>query len=200
LKISDLLDAVLIEVIGELVELLKRHRVGNWLDYDRRFDVFNFLLQVHGVADNAGFNLTELFNLAGALFDVLRNRKTEPVMVFNTFLHGRVEVADLRCQQLLLDGLEVVQDSIVRSEQLAELVDVLGVVFFLESDVDDRVGNAVPVGGGRNPDSVQKLGLSDNHFQLRVEVDPEVHLGVVASLVGLVAASLCIEILEDRVF
>jgi len=89
-------------------------------------------------------------------------------VVLVTLVHVSVELVDLGVHQLLLDWLEIAESGFVASEELLESVDVPHVVFLLEGDVDDGLGNAFA-------DSVQELGFSDNHFQVGCEVHFVIH-------------------------
>jgi hypothetical protein len=99
-----------------------------------------------------------------AILDILRDRQREPVMVALALVHRAVESSDLVLEELLLDGAHTGHSLIVGTQELHELVNVLHVVFFLQSDVDDRVWD-LPV------DAIKELGLTDDDLKLGVEVN-----------------------------
>ena len=80
-------------------------------------------------------------------------------MVFNSLVHMSLELFDISLHELLLNWLQIVKSRVVASKQLIKLVHMSHVVFLLKSNVDDSLWNWLS-------DSIQKLGLTDDNFQL----------------------------------
>lgn len=68
--------------------------------------------------EDAALCLLEIFNAFLAFLDVFTDGKTEPVMIFNAFLHGTIELIDLLCEELLLNWPEFEESSVVCAKEL----------------------------------------------------------------------------------
>ena len=79
---------MLVEVVSELLKLHRRCAHTDLPKDLSRLDFFDFLLNVERMADDSNLYLAELLDRARALLDVFRDRKTEPVVVLDTLLHG----------------------------------------------------------------------------------------------------------------
>ena len=139
-------------------------------DQDCPLDVLDLLLNVARVLQYTALCLLELIDALSALFDVLRDGQTEPVVVFETFVHEAVELVDLLREQLLLHRSQLEQGRVVGTQELVQLVDMPRVVLVLEGDIDDGVGDFLA-------DSVQEPGLFDDDLQVGVKVDFVLSIG-----------------------
>ena len=86
-KFCNFLDSVLVK---EVREFLKRHRLlllVKGSNQNRLLNLDNFLLQVLGLGNNTALRLLELVDSFRTLLNVLRDRKTEPVVVLSPFPH-----------------------------------------------------------------------------------------------------------------
>jgi hypothetical protein len=140
-----------------LLEINRAHKHGI-------LNILHFLLNVRSVLKDTYLLFFKGINASVAILDILRDRQREPVMVALTLVHRAVERSDLVLEELLLDGSHTGHSLIIRAQELHELVNVLHVVFFLQGDVDNRVGDPLA-------DAVEELGLTNDDLKLRVEVN-----------------------------
>ena len=80
-------------------------------------------------------------------------------MVFGSLVHPSVKLGDLLIKQALFNWLQIAEGLVVTSQKLVKLVNMSHVVFFLESDVDNSLGDFLA-------NTIKKLRFTDNNFQL----------------------------------
>lgn len=136
----------------------------NLSDDDGVFNLVDLLLDVLGVAHHVALGLLEGVDGSAALLDVLIDRKGEPIVVLETFIHVLVELLDVIAKKSALDWPQIDDSLLIASKKLIELVNVAHVVFLLESDVHDCLRNGLA-------DSAKELGLSDHDLEFGGEVD-----------------------------
>lgn len=153
-----------LKVLSELTQVHRALPIEVDLSHeDGRLNVDHLLFDVLSVLENTGLSLLEFINGLLTVPDILRDREREPVVVVATLVHPTVQLADLLVQELLLNGLQVAQSSVVPAEELRELIDMAHVVLVLESDIDNGLRDVLS-------DAVEELGLTDDDLELWGEV------------------------------
>ena len=85
-------------------------------------------------------------------------------MVLFTFVHQTIQFLNLLFQQLFLDWSKVKQSAVVTSKELIKLIDMTHIVFLLERDIDNSIGDILS-------NSVKELRLSNYHLKFWVKVN-----------------------------
>ena len=89
--------AVYVKVLHELLgfHFLMSLEVDCADDF-RIFNALDLLLDVSGVIENALLHLLKFVDLHLALFDVLVDRETEPVIVSSSLIHLEIKLIEIR--------------------------------------------------------------------------------------------------------